>query len=275
MIKKIFAILFVVLMAQKAYALDCSTAKVCFLMTEGSGATLTDISGNGVTGTLKNDGEPAWDATDVSFHVSGSAPNSLSFADEITNGDYVSLGTTQNTIATHNAAMSFVTWIYPTRDNLGSANQDPRIYTHGDKNTLRIIPTFQLNFTIEGSTQLKRASASNALTANQWQAIAVTWDGTTTATGIKIYVNGVETSYSTTTNGATLTSTDNLALILGDRVDYTRPLAGKLCNTAFYDRVLTPAEVISHYNYGVSNSPSTRGNAGYLRNVKLQNVTIK
>ena len=75
--------------------------------------------------------------------------------------------------------------------------------------------------------------------------ICVTWDGSTTAsTSVKLYVNGVESAYSTQTNGAG-TRTDDAAsnLIIGNRNAADRGFDGRISEVGIWDAVLTASEI--------------------------------
>lgn len=87
-------------------------------------------------------------------------------------------------------------WIYPK-----TSNGDPNII---GKNRTR----FKLdgNFTIEfekdfSTVDLNRESVPNAVVPNQWQHVALTWDGTANYSGVHIFVNGQEVAYQTNANG--------------------------------------------------------------------------
>ena len=77
----------------------------------------------------------------------------------------------------------------------------------------------------------------------------VTWDGSATAANVKIYINGAETSYQTTTNGVTTKNSDASAdFIIGNNSLTTQTFNGLIDEVRVYNRALSAAEVMSLYN---------------------------
>lgn len=104
-----------------------------------------------------------------------------------------------------------------------------------------------------GNHRLSRCSADNSITLNEWQHIAVTWDGATTGannTGVRLYKNGVEVSYTTTSAAGvdSLGSDASLDLIIGNRPAGDRTFDGKIDEVRLYNRVLSPDEIAALYN---------------------------
>ena len=106
------------------------------------------------------------------------------------------------------------------------------------------------NWWIEGTNQLRfigrfsvafadRISSTNAVSLGTWQHVAVTWDGTTTATGIRFYVNGIETGYATTTNGSGTNDDDSsVPLTIGNDLTDARTFDGLMDHMRIDNRVL-------------------------------------
>jgi concanavalin A-like lectin/glucanase superfamily protein/carbohydrate binding protein with CBM4/9 domain len=78
----------------------------------------------------------------------------------------------------------------------------------------------------------------------QWYRLGFTWDGIVTNQP-KLYVNGVDVSVSVALGSGTLPSISLLGL--GNRSTGLNPLAGNMCDTGLYTRVLTPAEMARDY----------------------------
>lgn len=106
------------------------------------------------------------------------------------------------------------------------------------------------------TTSLAVDSALNSFTTaadmNRWVHLVATWDRTLSATGVKIYKNGVEQSYSTQTSGVgTYNSDAALNLVIGDGgAVSTRQSNATLDDVRVYNRVLTASEVRRLYNQG-------------------------
>jgi len=98
------------------------------------------------------------------------------------------------------------------------------------------------------NTNLERQT-STPLKTRGWSHVALTWNGSATATNVRIYVDGVEGSYQTTINGDTNRQSDataSLTLGLGGGT-YFR---GQLDDVRIYNRALSAGEVLKLYNMG-------------------------
>ncbi len=221
-------------------------AKACYLFSEGSGTTVADSSANSRTGTFTSSGHPAWSATVPSYAGIGKARGSVVYA----SGDYVSLGTTDD-ILTENGAMTFVAWVDAASMGIGTSNG--RIF---QRNTVSFFLTNSgshlLDFQVAGGTTLDRATSSGGLTFGTWAFVAITWDGSTTAANVHIYVNGTETSYVTTTNGVTPTDNSTDASYIGNRADTLRTFDGNITDVGIFNRALTSTEITDIYNHGLT-----------------------
>lgn len=97
------------------------------------------------------------------------------------------------------------------------------------------------------TTDLNTDSATNDVPFDTWTHVAFVWDGGTTAgTNTKLYINGVEPTYSQTQNAVGTRNTDSTAVWgLGGR-DATcdnRPLDGFLTECAMWSSALSAEEV--------------------------------
>lgn len=129
-------------------------------------------------------------------------------------------------------------WIYP--DTMGG-NGAGRIV---DRNIIFYNGgTNQLVFQCPGSTNLQRNTATNAIVTTGWQHALVTWDGSTTAANIHIYVGGSEASYVLTQNGASLTDNSANSLFIGNTNTFNRGFDGRITEVAIWDVVLTAPQI--------------------------------
>ncbi len=206
-----------------------------------SGTTATDSSGNSNTGTLT--GGPTW--------VAGKIGNGLNF-DGVDDRVNVGSGATLDNLP----ALTFSAWI--KADTLGEGGKGRII----DKTTgsapvngwiFDVDGTNQLSFIVDyTTTDLKRSSATNAITTGAWYHVAVTWTGSATATNIKFYVNGVETGYGTTTNGSGTRVNDGTASgSIGNDSTGARTFDGVLDDVRAYNRVLSTTEITAIYRAGL------------------------
>ncbi|RYD64446.1 MAG: hypothetical protein EOP83_09725, partial [Verrucomicrobiaceae bacterium] len=101
-------------------------------------------------------------------------------------------------------------------------------------------------------------SGAGTVTAGAWHHVVATWDSATNQG--KLYVNGVlrATSLVVTPSGpnnSTYEPNNTRPFTLGSR-DGAFPWSGDIDDSAYYTSVLTDAEVLAHYNNGISPSPS-------------------
>ncbi|MEK7950531.1 LamG-like jellyroll fold domain-containing protein [Luteolibacter soli] len=101
-------------------------------------------------------------------------------------------------------------------------------------------------------------SGAGTVTAGAWHHVVATWDSTTNQG--KLYVNGVLCSTSAVVtpsgpNNSTYEPNNTRPLTLGSR-DGAFGWSGDLDEPAYYTSVLSGAQVLAHYNNGISPSPS-------------------
>ncbi len=110
---------------------------------------------------------------------------------------------------------------------------------------------WRLGFGTTGPHWLNQRGASATSTSvtplNTWSHVAVTWDGTKTTTGTKIYVNGIDKTGTVTPLGSTA-SDAGCSFSAGARSASTEWFNGSLDEIRVYNRVLSPAEVQSDMN---------------------------
>lgn len=99
-----------------------------------------------------------------------------------------------------------------------------------------------LRFFWNGSTPVQRITSTGVFNNSDYHSLIATYDGTTTATGIKIYVNGVECSYTTTTNGVTLANVSQNTLMGADTAG-GNPCGFTVKDAGVYKKVLSAAEI--------------------------------
>ena len=94
------------------------------------------------------------------------------------------------------------------------------------------------------TTDAARASNDSSIAAGSWQHLLVTWDGSTIATNIHIYVDGVEVGYFATNNGSGAARAGGGEQSVGGRIfDNNRNFNGRIAEVAHWDRVLAAGEI--------------------------------
>lgn len=93
-------------------------------------------------------------------------------------------------------------------------------------------------------TDLSVESASNSIVDNTIQNVAITWDGSATATNVHLYIDGVEVSYAVQTNGTGTPDSDaSHNFIIGNRAAGDRTFNGDISYVKAYTRQLSIAEI--------------------------------
>lgn len=259
--KKILLLMVFCLLTDISWATNyCKDANIvnCYPAQENTGTTLTDRSTNGNNGTFASSGNPAW-AT--------SAPSRtyLTYSLNYTTGSqWVTIPNT--TWMKPGQGHTMVMWVYPT------TSTNTRIYDRNGNNFLfGGAPANSLSMSISAATTaLVVNTNASTVTFNTWNHIAMTWDGSSTATNVHIYVNGVEVGYSTQQNAiGAITDQTGSTLYLGNRSAGDRNLQGKVTEIAFFNRVLSSLEVSDIYNNGLLGQ-----HTNIINNATINNATI-
>lgn len=230
------------------YTADAN-CQAAWLMTEGSGDTVADATGNGFTLTAVSSGHPAWDSTDVPFAVSGSAPNSLNFTpnDYSTAGDFTGAEST----------FSIVLWM--NCDDYGDYNA-PLAKTNSSYPDPFDIYTGVLNGGLNfywgngsaTSNDYGFITTNAAIGSGAWVHLACVCAGKAAA-GNSVYFNGVlQTSIYASKDMVSDFANHASGTRMGGRGDGATHLDGKETETAYFNDVLTSTEINEIYDYGLA-----------------------
>ncbi len=95
---------------------------------------------------------------------------------------------------------------------------------------------------------VERLSGVSTITLNQWQHVALVWDGSITGTNLIYYINGKEPPYGTSSNASGSQVSDAAYdLIIGNRSDAARTFDGQLDDVRIFDRELSSDEIHEIY----------------------------
>ncbi len=141
--------------------------------------------------------------------------------------------------------LTYAAWIKP--DNLdgskGIVIKDHPTNSWMSSKSFHLEAT-SFSFEVRGSSNLRKATLWNTAVANQWQHVAVTWDGSENALGVHIYINGVEPgSYRMSNDGISILDDTGAKTVLGKIENDTLMFSGQMDDVRIYNRVLTPNEV--------------------------------
>jgi len=224
-----------------------ANAQGCWLFTEGSGTTVADSTSNTNTGNFKGSGEPAWDATNVSYAVYGSASDSVDFDGT---DDYISIpaDSTINDLT----SFSWVAWVRPEgagENNLGRVMQKGNRILYDDEDGAGN-DGLAMEVGTDGNARVSQSNAN--LTHDTWTHVAVTYSS---GSFPLIYINGAEATYVYQTIGTGTDVADNSsALYVGNNSSGSRSFNGKITEAAVFDDVLTEKEIKKIYRFGLTGS---------------------
>ncbi len=206
---------------------------------DGSGATLTD-SVAGRNGTLTNmDPSTDW----VAGRTGTAGDYALDFDGS---NDYIALGVQAALNFNKNVPFSVSTWIYDrsasgTGGTMGIVGTIDSTNFYGwaiDRQSVGPLMRFEMTST----TGRKLALDSAAYPVNQWVHVAVTYDGSDNANGMKVYINGVPSgTINSNQSGGALPTTNPGAI--GSYGGTSRFFNGRLDDTAIFGTVLAPNAV--------------------------------
>jgi len=93
-------------------------------------------------------------------------------------------------------------------------------------------------------------SSVDGISNNIWYNVVITYDGSQTAAGVKIYINGESVSLSVGSDTYTGTMITNENLTIGGQPTPTNPLYGNgnISNVSIYNKELSQSEVLQNYN---------------------------
>jgi len=93
-------------------------------------------------------------------------------------------------------------------------------------------------------------SRTSAISANTWYHLVVTYDGSSNAAGVQVYLNGLVQPVNITLNALTGTMLSTNNVVIGGAANNTNYFNGHMDEISFYNTVLTPAQVTTLYNSG-------------------------
>ena len=198
----------------------------------GSGATITDLSGNGRNGTIT--GSPTWTG------------NYFTFVD-----DYITTPNLSSVITSANEVHSVELWVYPTNNGvLVQYNDTTTPNASYTSSAIEIVGgNLEVGLWDAAGPQLASTGNIGAVSFNQWHQIVLTYNGSV----CKGYIDGV---YKGSVN-VSWTSPMNYSYPLfhmnfgyrsitnhGNGTDFD----GRFGIMRVYNKALTDAEVLSNYN---------------------------
>ena len=213
---------------------------VYLLFDENSGTTAKDVSGNGNNGSLN---------ASLGFKP-GKIGSALFIPPTPGNEEVdVSPSSTINDLS----ALTVEAWIFPFSAGGSSIG---RVAVKGNNSTngwiFRVSSISSIRFIgkFNGGTDVTFETAANTVPLNQWSHVAATWDGSTSFSNVKVYVNGISMTGATTANGVGTRDTDASENLFIGNSNGSHYFDGKIDEFKLYDYVRTQSQVSYDYNRG-------------------------
>ena len=200
---------------------------------EGSGNTTEDATTNNNDGTIYG----------ASWTSQGKFNNALDFDGS---NDYINFGNTNNFERTDSFSYSF--WI-----KTNSTTNYITIMSKTPYGSWQGMETFVFNgkirfYLIGAEEQLDVSSTSNINTGT-WKYVVITYNGNSAASGVKIYVDGVEGSSGTGTLTTSIVNSNNFQVSC--RAGAYNCFYGIIDEVAIWNKVLSLEEIQEQYNKGL------------------------
>lgn len=212
-------------------------------MNEGSGLTLHDVSSNSNNVTIASSSDITWQAnagfpgTTTLWNGVAGAPATSTTLTNFTGATPFSLSawiktsatTEQGILSTLNGLGGFQGWEMELTPTTGFLNFF----------VINSNPSNQIE--VHGSTDLIGAGLKY---------VVATYDGSKTAAGVKLYVNGVLETPTVTTDALTGSAANGIAAHVGSRIDGTSPFNGVEAFAEIYNAVLTQSQITANFTAG-------------------------
>lgn len=221
---------------------------------ETSGTTAADSSGNGNDGTLQNGMDAANDSS------SGAVGTSLAF-DGI--DDNIAIANESNFDFERTDPFSISVWINRT----SNADEDDiieKVDISGYRGYGLWMDVGANEVTVSltnnaGSNQINMETSGANITPQEWHHVLMTYDGSSSASGVTVYVDGVAATLNTYLDNLTATMLNNNPVLIGTDFDSGGccEFNGKIDDVRIYDRALSAAEIQELYNMGRQLGSST------------------
>jgi hypothetical protein len=217
----------------------------CWLMNEGGGTKVKELVSNNNGTIVGRLWKPSLRGTSLLPSVSTVGSSSL---------EYIVSSNTMPTLLTKNIT---IIQGYIPRSFSQTNYQDQSMWGFQVDNNgyMRFIVNTDGSLTFvrynsSSSTFALRTTNVSMLTLNKLNIAVVSYDQSTTAANIHIYVNGIECSYATTTDGSSTRRDDSFKFVIGQMdggFNGNRWLDGYILFNYAINRILSPQEIQSLY----------------------------
>jgi len=199
-------------------------------------------------------------------------------------GDYLNVPDDATLDFERTDTFSIVAWVKTTsngetilakRDNSGGQTRGYELWNNGSG---------QLSFLLVNDNSpanyLYVDGTDNTINDGAWHMVVVTYDGSSTAAGTLLYVDGIAQTKTVNQDNLSATTLNNVAFRVGSREAGDIDFTGDIDNVIVYDDVRTPAEILADYNNGqpastmhIFDTGSTVGSSGI--SASFRNNTVE
>jgi hypothetical protein len=215
---------------------------------DGTSLTANDSTVSGHNGTVG--GSVVASSTSKASQIDGSAWYT-------TSTDNISMGNVTDYNFDKGNTFSLSTWVnFSTVTGLNTCLMC-KINSGGAFNGYSIdLNASQLRFVIENTnvTNAINVHGGTTLVKNKWYHIVATYDGSSNASGAKLYLNGVAETMTTTSNTLSTAITNTFNFELGNRDGNSQPLKGTMDESRVNNTTLTADWIKTMYNAESSNA---------------------
>ena len=220
---------------------------------EGSGLTAVDSSGQGHGGDLTGHA-PTWTTGFRNESLAMSFNGSSQYADY---GNLVAYNFERTD------TFSGAAWVYCTNiSNLASsifaksAMPNPNrgwVFNLFNRQSLTSVSLALSLVNADVTNIIEVTSPANSITQNRWYHVAFSYDGSSNAAGVKLYINGVLQTLTVNTNNLSQTMQSTISFTIGarDPAAIGQYFPGQIDDARLYSRVLTATEIHDLYLMGM------------------------
>ncbi len=186
--------------------------------------------------------------------------------------DYINCSNASGTAFERTSNFTLEAWVELSANAAAGvilARLDPTNNYRGyDLNYNTITKSIRADLINTWSTNVITVSADNStkiINDSQWHHVAVTYNGSSSASGVNFYVDGQQQSNQAPqydTLSATILT--NVSFTIGSRAGANMPFNGSIDEAAVYNRTLSASEILAHYQRGRVSDSSGFGSNGQL-----------
>jgi len=201
---------------------------ISFWKLNDTGATIKDYSGNNYDGTING-----------AISTTGKFGDAIEFG----SGDYINFGNINSFERTDNFSYSFWMNTDSTTSYITIISKTPYGSWHGQE---LFVVNGKLRLYLIGAAEQIEVSSTAIVNTGSWKHIIINYDGSNSASGVDIYVDGVEGSSGSGTLTTSIVNSNNFQI--SGRAGNNNCFEGVIDEVLIFDRVLSGDEISALYS---------------------------